>query len=229
MMPALAYRADGNCLTVNFYGESEADVRLGKRNSLRVVQSGDYPASGDIVIELAPEKAADFTLALRIPEWSSRTSARVISGADTHSDELGSLAAGEYARVSRRWKAGDRVELSLDMTARVVDQNGCQAIVRGPLVLARDSRFDDGFVDEGVVIRTASDGTVELAPAEGHGFAWMAFTAPMIVGTDLENNGKPRQIHLCDFASAGNTWDKSVRYRVWLPKTLNVMRGESVT
>lgn len=226
MMPALAYRAGGNCLTVNFYGESEADVRLGRRNSLRVVQSGDYPASGDIAIELTPEKAADFTLALRIPEWSRRTSARVISGADTLAVELGSLAAGEYARISRRWKAGDRVELSLDMTARVVEQNGCQAVVRGPLVLARDSRFDDGFVDEGVVIQTASDGTVELSPAEGSGFAWMAFTAPMIVGTDLENNGKPRRIHLCDFASAGNTWDKSVRYRVWLPKTLNVMRGE---
>ena len=81
-------------------------------------------------------------------------------------------------------------------------------------------------MDEGVVIQTASDGSVELTPVVGDGFAWMAFTAPMFVGTDLENNGKPRQIHLCDFASAGNTWDKSVRYRVWLPKTLNVMRGE---
>ena len=107
-----------------------------------------------------------------------------------------------------------------------MEQNGCQAIVRGPLVLARDSRFDDGFVDEGVVVQATSDGTVELTPADADGFAWMAFTAQMVVGTDLENYGKPRPVHLCDFASAGNTWDKSVRYRVWLPKTLNVMKGE---
>ena len=226
MIPALAYRADGDCLTVNFYGESEADVRLGKRSSLRVVQTGGYPVSGDVAVELSPSKPADFTVALRIPEWSRNAKARIISGTDTLAVSLGSLAAGEYARISRRWKAGDRVELSLDMTARVVERNGCQAIVRGPLVLARDSRFNDGFVDEGVVIQTASDGSVELTPVVGDGFAWMAFTAPMFVGTDLENNGKPRQIHLCDFASAGNTWDKSVRYRVWLPKTLNVMRGE---
>ncbi len=226
MMPALAYRADGDCLTVNFYGESQADIRLGKRNTVKVVQTGNYPVSGDIAIALAPAKPADFTLALRIPEWSRSASATVISGTDTIAVDLSGLAAGEYAKISRKWKAGDRVELSLDMTAHVVEQSGCQAIVRGPLVLARDSRFDDGFVDEGVVIQTASDGTVELTPADNGGFAWMAFTAPMVVGTDLENYGRPRPVHLCDFASAGNTWDKSVRYRVWLPKTLNVMRGE---
>ena len=66
------------------------------------------------------------------------------------------------------------------------------------------------------------DGYVELTPAETPDFAWMAFTAPMVAGTDLEGNGTPRPIKLCDFASAGNTWDKAERYRVWLPKTLNV-------
>ena len=52
----------------------------------------------------------------------------------------------------------------------------------------------------------------------------MAFTVPMVLGTDLEGNGKARPIHLCDFASAGNTWNQAERYRVWLPKTWNVMR-----
>ena len=226
MIPQLACRADDNCLKLNWYGESEAEVTLGRRNSMKVTVSGNYPVSGDVAIELAPAKPADFTLALRIPEWSRSTSVAVISGADTIAVDLVGLAVGEYAKISRKWKAGDRVELSFDMTARVLEQNGCQAIVRGPLVLARDSRFSDGFVDEGVVIQTASDGTVELTPADNGGFAWMAFTAPMVVGTDLENYGKPRPVHLCDFASAGNTWDKAVRYRVWLPKTLNVMKGE---
>ena len=226
MIPSLSYVADKDCLTINFYGESEAEISLGKRNRMKVVQTGNYPAGGDISIEIAPDKAADFPVALRLPEWSRRSSARVISGADTLSVKLDELTVGEYAKISRRWKKGDRIELGLDMTARVVEQNMHYAITRGPLVLARDSRFGDGFVDEGVVIKAAEDGSVELTPAGNGGFAWMAFTVPMVAGTDLENNGKPRQIHLCDFASAGNTWDKSVRYRVWLPKTLNVMKGE---
>ena len=39
----------------------------------------------------------------------------------------------------------------------------------------------------------------------------------------LEGAREPSQIKMCDFGSAGNTWDKAIRYRVWLPKTLHVM------
>ena len=227
MIPALALRAESEGLSVNYYGDFEASVALGRRGEMGVKVSGNYPVSGDISIELSPSKPSEFALFLRIPEWSRESaSARVLSGKDTLSVDLSALEAGEYAKISRKWKKGDRVELSLDLSARVLEQDGHQAIVRGPVVLARDSRFGDGFVDEGVVVQASENGTVDLKPSSDAGFAWMAFTAPMIAGTDLENNGKPREVHLCDFASAGNTWDKSVRYRVWLPKTLNVMKGE---
>lgn len=47
----------------------------------------------------------------------------------------------------------------------------------------------------------------------------------MILGTDLENmeNKAVKQIKFCDFASAGNDWAPTGRYRVWIPKTLNQM------
>ncbi len=227
MIPSLALRAEAQGLSVNYYGDFEARVSLGRRGEMGVKVSGNYPVSGDISIELSPSKPSEFALSLRIPEWSKDgASARVISGKDTLLVDLDALEAGEYAKISRKWKKGDRVELSLDLAARVLEQDGHQAIVRGPIVLARDSRFSDGFVDEGVVVQTSEDGAVDLTPSVDAGFAWMAFTTPMITGTDLENNGKPREVHLCDFASAGASWDKSVRYRVWLPKTLNVMKGE---
>ena len=59
--------------------------------------------------------------------------------------------------------------------------NQAQAIVRGPLVLARDSRFNDGFIDETAVV-VSKDGYVELTPVEAPEFAWMTFTAPLILG-----------------------------------------------
>ena len=226
MIPALAYLTEGDCLKINHYGDSEAEISLDKRNSMGIKVCGNYPVSGNISIELSPAKPAEFTLALRIPEWSKTTTAKLISGPDTLKLSLDNLSAGEYAKVERKWKKGDRIELSLDLTPHLLELNGHQAIVRGPIVLARDSRFNDGFVDECVVIQASKDGSVTLTPAEDNDFAWMSFTAPMIAGADLEGNGKPRQIHLCDFASAGNTWDKSTRYKVWLPKTLNVMKGE---
>jgi hypothetical protein len=46
-----------------------------------------------------------------------------------------------------------------------------------------------------------------------------------VLGADLEGEfGKPREIHFCDFASAGNIWDANSRYKVWIKKTLHVMQ-----
>ncbi|MDD5053137.1 MAG: hypothetical protein PHO27_10440 [Sulfuricurvum sp.] len=69
---------------------------------------------------------------------------------------------------------------------------------------------------------------MEILPStEKPEHVWMAFTAPLFLGTDLEGKfKKPLQIHFCYFSSAGNTWEQSSRYRVWIPKTLNVMNAE---
>jgi hypothetical protein len=99
--------------------------------------------------------------------------------------------------------------------------------VRGPVVLARDTRFSDGFIYESAVIKE-KNGNVELIPSvKKPSNVWMSFTAPLLLGTDLEGKFRnPLQINFCDFASAGNTWDEDSRYRVWIPKTLNVMNAD---
>jgi hypothetical protein len=124
---------------------------------------------------------------------------------------------GAYLPSEREWKKGDKIVVVLDLRACLLELNDHQAIVRGPVVFARDSRFGDGFVDETSVIQS-KDGYVELTPVQTPSFAWMAFTAPAVLGTDLEGNGMSNKIHLCDFSSAGNEWDKTQRYRVWLPR-----------
>jgi hypothetical protein len=113
------------------------------------------------------------------------------------------------------------------MRGRLVKQDGYQAIVRGPVVLARDSRFNDGFVDESSVVHV-KDGFVELIPLQNKPEnVWMAFTAPLVLGTDLEGETRnPKQVGFCDFGSAGNTWAEGTRYRVWLPETLNAMKTD---
>ena len=96
------------------------------------------------------------------------------------------------------------------------------ALVHGPVVFARDSRYADGDVDECCVI-DAEKATLAEAPADS--FAWLVLIVPAVMGTDLENpaNATPKELKLCDFSSAGNDWKADGRYRVWLPRKLHVM------
>lgn len=219
MLPHYAYQVDGNRIRVNLYSASEAEINLVDRRALgvKLTQKTDYPVSDRIEIEVDPERTASFEIALRIPSWSK------IAEVEVNGIQQQGVMQGAYLPLEREWSKGDRITIRLDLRARLVEMDNHQAIVRGPVVFARDSRFGDGFVDETSVIQS-KDGYVELTAVEAPSFAWMAFTAPAVLGTDLEGNGVANKIYLCDFSSAGNEWDKSQRYRVWLPKTLNVQK-----
>lgn len=220
LLPEAAVTDYGDELFVNLYGPMSSTVRLDGGEVL-LEQATSYPEQGDIEIMIDPRKSFEFTVSLRIPAWSA------VSMVTVNGQSVEGATPGEYLRLKRRWEAGDRIGVKLDMRGRLIRQGGFQAIERGPVVLARDTRFGDGFVDETVVVQT-TDGFVTLLPAEEKPEKmWMAFTAPMILGTDLEGElAEPRQIMLCDFASAGNTWNRNIRYRVWLRRTLNLMKPD---
>lgn len=218
LIPAYAYQTKGETIFLNLYSQSESAIQLPGKKEVKIVQQTDYPATGVVRINVDPAKKSHFTMSLRIPSWSKQTSVKV------NGNEVSAVLSGSYCTIARDWNKGDQITVELDMRAKVVELNQAQAIVRGPVVLARDSRFNDGAVDEASVI-AVTDGYVELTPTQTGNFAWMSFTAPLVLGTDLEGNRTPTNVHFCDFASAGNTWDKKIRYRVWLPKTLNVIHA----
>ena len=220
LLPQLALMTGQNGIVVNLYSQSSASVQLNPKNKVTILQSTAYPETDQIEISLQPEKPESFTLALRIPAWSNQSSVTV-NGIPAEG-----VQSGSYFRINREWKKDDKVVLKLDMKGRLISLNGFQAIMRGPVLLARDSRFGDGFVDEAAVIQN-KETHVDLVPeSKKPAHIWMSFTAPLILGTDLEGEGRnPKQIHFCDFASAGNTWTYESRYRVWIKQTLNVMNA----
>jgi len=221
LLPSIAIQTSGNALFVNLYTQMEATIQLASKNKVVLKQTTTYPVTDQIDISINPDKPETFELNLRIPAWSTQSVVTV------NGSRITDITAGTYLKISREWKKGDLISFKADLSGQLVVLNGYQAILRGPVLLARDSRFNDGFVDETAVIRT-KDNLVELLPSnEKPANVWMSFTAPLILGTDLEGEfSKPKQIHFCDFASAGNTWDPKDRYRVWIKQTLNVMNTE---
>ena len=220
LIPKMAIMTAGKEICLNLYSQSKASVQISPKNKVGIEQTTSYPETETINITLWPEKAEAFTLALRIPQWSNQ--AKILVNGIT----VEGVKSGSYCRISRTWKAGDQVRLQMDMSARLIVLNGYQAITRGPILLARDSRFNDGYVDEAAIVQH-KDQLVELQPAKDKpAGVWMAFTAPLVLGTDLEGEYlKPHPVHYCDFASAGNTWESNTRYRVWIRQTLNVMKS----
>jgi uncharacterized protein len=221
MLPRFAVLGSKDDLFVNLYTEGEFNVPLDSKNKVSLKQSTDYPVSGKVEITLNPEKQALFGLSLRIPSWSMKTV--ILLNGDTVKD----IHPGSYCRIAREWKKGDRISIEFDMRGRLITIGNSQAISRGPVVLSRDVRFRDGYISEPAVVKD-NNGYVDLKPHDPKpANLWMAFTAPLILGTDLEGEFKnPRQVAFCDFASAGNTWGEESRYSVWIPRTLNVMKTD---
>lgn len=221
MLPLVAAMGNGSEIFVNLYGESRIQIPLTGKNKVVLEQSSGYPVTNEVEMNVNPDKSEPFTLAFRIPSWSENTEVTV------NGEKVKEVKPGSYLKLNRTWNKYDKVVLKFDLSGKLVTLGNSQAILRGPVVLARDTRFSDGFIYDAAVIREEK-GKVNLEPSQNipEGI-WMSFTAPMVLGTDLEGEFRnPRQVSFCDFASAGNTWGEDSRYRVWIPKTLNVMKAD---
>jgi DUF1680 family protein len=218
LLPSYSLMGGQNEVFVNLYCQSTAKIPINPKNKVQIDQVTDYPVEDKIDLIITPDNPESFTISLRIPVWSQKSSI------DVNGDEIKGINPGTYHKITRTWNKGDKVTLKLDLRGHLVNLNGFQAVVRGPVVMTRDTRFADGDVDEAAVITNQKD-IVDMKISDTKpDNIWMAFTTPMVIGTNLEGSDRnPKPVHLCDFASAGNTWTNESRYRVWIKKTLNIM------
>ena len=220
MIPKVALTTRNDAVVVNLYTPIEATIALDKKNKVNIKVDANVPVSGKATVSVNPAKAAAFKLALRIPSWADNAVASV------NGEPVEVMHRGGYIYLNRTWRASDVVELNFGISTKVVRQNNCQAIVRGPMVFARDARFGDGDVDETLAIETKNgvvDAIINEQPSTP--FAWITIEVPVERGTygEATKDSGPKTVKMCDFSSAGNDWKMSSRYRVWLPRTFNVM------
>jgi hypothetical protein len=187
LLPSVAIMSGQHGPVVNLYEPGRASTA---QADLAIKSA--YPFDSSVDITVTPKQSDPFTIALRIPAWSDQTTLTV-NGAP-----IRDLHPGSYATIERRWKPGDRIHLVLDLSPRLKRRDNFTAITKGPLVLARDLRLGDANIDA----PTTLDAPLKSVPPPPGVAA--AYTTPS-------------GIHLCDYASAGNTWDATSRYRVWIP------------
>jgi DUF1680 family protein len=216
-IPTHIVMAQQEGIRVNYFADGTFSLKSPKGNKVTVIQHTTYPVSGTVDIEVNPDKEETMEIAIRIPAWSESTSLKV------NNDEVNNLHAGQYVTLKRNWKSGDKISLELDMRGRVIETGATlrsNAIMRGPIVLARDSRFEG--VDLEAVLKpvTKDKSYVELVPVANAAGALMAFQAMFIPESYTEGAREPVKITLCDYASAGNGTVGSF-FKVWTPQLLN--------
>lgn len=137
--------ADGPSLQLHQYAPGTVTAPL-DGGTLRLRVETRYPDEGRIALHVEEAPDRETTLALRVPAWAD--------GATVDGEPA---SAGTYARITRRFAAGDTVVLDLPMTPRLtvadprVDAvRGCVAIERGPLVYALEQpdQEDGAVVDD---------------------------------------------------------------------------------
>jgi len=214
LVPQWAVMSSDKGPVVNLYFPGTAEITSPSGQKITVSQKTDYPVGDTVDLTLKLAKPEAFTLALRIPAWSGRTSLKV-------NGEAIEAMPGTYAEINRTWKNGDKVQLVLDLRGRILeapDGNGQLAVMRGPLVLALDNRLapDSNRETKATLDRSAFP-FIELKPnpkAAARINAWVAFDVPFVV------DGKIQLLTMCDFASAGNAWTTANQYRTWLPQPM---------
>ena len=203
----------GDTATFNFY--SSAIVR-GETSSGRKVafdMYSLYPRTD--YVRIVSHTTGAVPVRLRIPVWSVKTEVKL------NGEALDGVKSGGYFTIERDWKLGDIVELKFDMPVVARRYGNNIAFTRGPVLLARDSRFADGDLSEpfrrgirnGQTIKTFAE---VCSPSDD---IWMAFSAVLPIGSHTENPeaNHPSAVFFCDYASAGNEWTRANFYRTWFP------------
>lgn len=215
-IPLTTVMGSAEGVSINFYIPGRYTVKTPRGRDVAVVQETDYPSSGKIRIRLAMDRPEEMTVALRIPAWSTKNSLTVNGEAQSN------VNAGTYT-LKRKWSADDVIELDLDMRGRVIthgnDDRKFMAIERGPIVLAMDSRFPGPPLMTINRPMADADGYIDLVPVETaqKDNIWLHFKAKFRPESYKEMAADPVDIHLCDYASAGNGIEQSV-FNVWFPQ-----------
>jgi hypothetical protein len=118
-----------------------------KAKGIKLSQKSDIPMGEAVSFKVettADSAATDFTLALRIPDWTSVAPSLLIN--DTEADSIDFTEKDGYLYITRNWQTGDTITLNLPMEFRsytLPDNPKAAAFKYGPFVLAAELGRDD--------------------------------------------------------------------------------------
>ena len=107
-----------------------------------VEQVNSFPAEEGTTLMINPKKPAEFTVSIRVPEWTE--SARM--NAMVNGEPVEAIHEDGFLKIERRWTKGDKLSVDLPMCLRAVqlpDKTENYSFMYGPVVLAASLGKED--------------------------------------------------------------------------------------
>jgi DUF1680 family protein len=157
MIPTWTYVKGKDGIYVNLFIGSTINVEKVAGTDVQMVQETDYPWSGKVSITVNPETAKRFSICVRVPNRTTSelyTPTPQVSGLESLSvngSPIKPKIDKGYAVITRDWKAGDKIVLTLPMKVqrikasdKIAATTGKVALRYGPLIYSAEA------VDQGL-------------------------------------------------------------------------------
>jgi len=234
LVPQIATVASAEGIVLNLYADGEFAAQTPAGKPLIIKTKTKYPADGEIKITLEPEVEENFTVFLRIPQWSYKTQL-FVNGSEI-------IAKPEYVEIVRKWSSGDEITLRLDMRTEAIYPTpyGSQILMNkviwganymiptfdeedpmaknhialryGPIIFAQDSRL--GYrLEDPVEIKVEEDGFVDVRKPP---ISQAPYTNIIEMNIPLSNG---KYMLVTDYASAGKLWSEDSMVAAWMLTT----------
>lgn len=216
-VPNYMYATEGNDVYVNLYIQGSADIDA-DGNKMEIAQTTNYPWEGDVQITVNPKKSKSFSIKLRIPGWANGnpvptdlyyyTTTAGTYNIKVNGEEVdcGANYSDGYVVITRKWKKGDVIDLSLPMDVRTIrandnaaDDRGKLAYERGPIVYCLEGKDQP---DNSVFDKYIQQGTEITA----------TYNASLLGGV-VTLEGKAKQVALN--GDVNETTFKAIPYSTW--------------
>ena len=180
-VPGYVYARRGDTIYVNLYAAGTADIDTG-RGKVTLVQDTRYPWDGIVRITVTPNHSRAFAIKVRIPGWARNQAVpsdlyRFVDGVSepptltVNGERMPAAGVNGYATLTRQWKAGDVIALTLPMPVRrviahdrVEANSGRIALQRGPIVYAAEWPDNANGKVRNIVLPASAELTSEFRP-----------------------------------------------------------------
>lgn len=222
VLPRYIYATGKDGLYVNLFIGSEANLQV-QGKAVQVKQVTGYPWKGNVAVTINPKEEGNFTVHVRIPGWAEgkenpfglyTSNINSMVTLNVNGMPVKVQPVNGYAVITRKWKKGDVVNLTLPVEPRIVSPidsiqavKGKLAIAAGPLVYGLES-LDNEDVTQ-----------YKLPQGSALSVSWQPGLLGGVntINGNAVSNGQKVPFTAVPFYSLGNR-EAVTTYQVWLPK-----------